>query len=83
MECYSKDDCLPCSLIFLEGFDELFHFFDELFHAFLSIFLEEYGKLFHGFNELFHALLLFLLNLDTLKPNCFDKRQVLKNIIST
>ena len=52
----SKDDCLPCSSTFLEGFNELFHRFDEIFHALSSIFLEYFDELFHWFDELFHAL---------------------------
>ena len=72
-ESSSKDDCLPSSLIFLEGFNELFHLFDELLHAILPIFLEVFDELFHGFDELFHALLLLLLKLDNLKLNCVEK----------
>ena len=72
-ESSSKDDCLSCSSIFLEGFNELFHCFDELFHALSSIFLEWLDEMFHRFDENSHALLLLLLNLDTLKLNCFEK----------
>ena len=35
----SKEVCLPCSSICLEGFNELFRRFDELFYALSSIFL--------------------------------------------
>ena len=73
MKSSSKDDCLPCSLIFLEEFNELFHSFDELFHAISSIFLEGFNEMFHGFDEIFHALLLLLLKLDILKLNCSEK----------
>ena len=58
-ESSSKDDCLLCSSIFSEGFNELLHWFDDLFCALLSIFLEGFDELFHGFHELFHALLFF------------------------
>ena len=75
IESLSKDDFLPCSSIFLEGFDELFHWFDELFCSLSSIFVEGFNELFHGFDELFHALLLLLLKLDTLKPNYSEKLQ--------
>ena len=54
----SNDDCLPCSSILLEGFNELYHFLDELFQSLESIFLEVFDELFHGFDELFHAILL-------------------------
>ena len=63
----SKDDCLPCSSIFLEGCNELYHFFDKLFQSLASIFFEEFDEMFHGFGERFHAILLLLLKLDILK----------------
>ena len=54
----SQDNFLTCSSIFLEGFDELFHWFYELFHALSSICLKGFDELFHSFDELFHTLLL-------------------------
>ena len=69
----SKDDYLPCSSIFLEGFDELFHWFDELFCSLSSIFVEGFNELFHGFDELFHSLLLLLLKLAILNIIFFHK----------
>ena len=65
-ESTSNDECLPCSPIFLEGFNELFHWFDELFHALSSISLE-------GFDKIFRELLLLLMEMEFLKRNCFEK----------
>ena len=58
-ELFSKDDCLTCSPIFLEGFNELYRLFDILFKSLASIFWKVFDELFHGFNELLHALYFF------------------------
>ena len=60
MKSSSKDDCFPCSSIFLEGFNEILEGFDELLNV---------------FDELSHVLLLLLLKLDILKLNCVGKWQ--------